>query len=496
MHPAITVVIVSYNRGSLARRAVESVLAQHGVDLEVVVVDASDDGTTRELLESISDDRVEVVTAWNAGMNTNRNVGIAHARGRWLAFLDDDDTVSASWASVLLGATGPNVGLVVGSHIEVDTVTEVRTLRTPVLDALAPTFFVGGTFLAAREAIIETGGMLDGLPMAHHWDLAVRLTAWCREHERDVVLIDEPVAVIERRPVGDRIQYSSRMTYEGKRWVRARHARSLADRPEVRATQANNIGVPAFRTGRVAESRRWFALGVLAEPARIRSWVRLAAASVTPLGRVLWGVPRREPLPSVGPRQGIRALDEIVRRNGPNPNTLVLPYRYVEATLAAAAGVPADEPERTAIAAGARKAAQLARSAGGSVERIEVDERGELIDPDGRGPAAVVLVAAVLGRAVAPFAVLDAAHQLVRPGGTVVVSEPDRDMVDGRFDLGPPSSGRALRRWTPEELDLLLTAADLEPTWIRPKVPVVVARRRGTSILATSVRRAEPDGSP
>ena len=97
MDPTISMVVVSFNRGEVACRAVRSILDQEGVDLEVVVVDASNDGTTCELIAAIGDPRLTVVTAWNAGMNTNRNVGIELARGRWIGFLDDDDILLPGW---------------------------------------------------------------------------------------------------------------------------------------------------------------------------------------------------------------------------------------------------------------------------------------------------------------------------------------------------------------------------------------------------------------
>jgi glycosyltransferase involved in cell wall biosynthesis len=87
---AITVVIPTYNRAALLTRAVESARAQTVAPFEILVVD---DGST--------DDTARIVAAWgapiryiataNGGVARARNVGIAQAKGDWIAFLDSDD---------------------------------------------------------------------------------------------------------------------------------------------------------------------------------------------------------------------------------------------------------------------------------------------------------------------------------------------------------------------------------------------------------------------
>jgi hypothetical protein len=86
--PTFSVIIPAYNRKTLVRRAVQSVLAQHECDFEVLVVDdASMDGSW-EMLSSLGDPRVRVLRhPINKGGSAARNTGLAAARGSFVAFL-------------------------------------------------------------------------------------------------------------------------------------------------------------------------------------------------------------------------------------------------------------------------------------------------------------------------------------------------------------------------------------------------------------------------
>ena len=86
----ITVIIPTYNRVSLLRRALESVLAQTLAAAQVIVVD---DGSTDDTSEMISRDfpGVEYLHQANQGVSAARNRGLEKAIQPWIAFLDSDD---------------------------------------------------------------------------------------------------------------------------------------------------------------------------------------------------------------------------------------------------------------------------------------------------------------------------------------------------------------------------------------------------------------------
>jgi glycosyltransferase involved in cell wall biosynthesis len=81
-----SVIIPTRNRPDFLAEAVESVLRQRDVALELIIVN---DGTVA--VPQFPDPRVLVISSGEAGAVPARNIGIAAAKGDVIAFLDDDD---------------------------------------------------------------------------------------------------------------------------------------------------------------------------------------------------------------------------------------------------------------------------------------------------------------------------------------------------------------------------------------------------------------------
>ena len=92
MSPVVSVVVPTHNRRELLREAISSVLAQTLRDLELIVVSDGSTDDTRSVIQSFADPRIMFVEQPASGRpSVPRNRGIALARGRFVAFCDDDD---------------------------------------------------------------------------------------------------------------------------------------------------------------------------------------------------------------------------------------------------------------------------------------------------------------------------------------------------------------------------------------------------------------------
>ncbi len=88
--PFFSVIIPTYNRYQLLKRAIDSVLSQTLSDFELIVVDdGSTDDTPGVAIEY--EGRIIYIRQDNGGVSKARNRGIHLARSPYIAFLDSDD---------------------------------------------------------------------------------------------------------------------------------------------------------------------------------------------------------------------------------------------------------------------------------------------------------------------------------------------------------------------------------------------------------------------
>ena len=88
--PQVTVIIPTFNRSKMLGKAIRSVLDQDFSDFELLVIDDGSTDQTPSLLKSF-EGRIKTIRQNNKGVSAARNLGIAHASGRLIAFLDSDD---------------------------------------------------------------------------------------------------------------------------------------------------------------------------------------------------------------------------------------------------------------------------------------------------------------------------------------------------------------------------------------------------------------------
>lgn len=93
--PLVSIILPSYNRKYIIKRAIDSCLNQSYQNIEIIVCDDhSTDGTEEYILEMcMCDDRIVYCRTpeGHKGANAARNAGIRIARGKYLCFLDSDD---------------------------------------------------------------------------------------------------------------------------------------------------------------------------------------------------------------------------------------------------------------------------------------------------------------------------------------------------------------------------------------------------------------------
>ncbi len=91
-HPAVSVVMATYNGAALLPETIQSLLAQSFGDFELIAVDDCSTDHTTDVLGSFADSRIRVLsTQINSGPVSARNLAVAASTGRLIAALDQDD---------------------------------------------------------------------------------------------------------------------------------------------------------------------------------------------------------------------------------------------------------------------------------------------------------------------------------------------------------------------------------------------------------------------
>lgn len=207
----LSVVIPTYNRAHYLPCAVESVLAQVGIEVEVVIVDdGSTDHTAAVVERHASRWRTRVRYLWqeHAERGTARNLGLRQAQGTCVAFLDSDDIWRPHHATACMTALerNPEAVAAYGECGQIDA--EGRVIRPWVRRptdrrAMFRNLCLKRLILHPTEVIVRRSALEDvafdpQIPGAEDWLLWVQLacrgvlepveepTVWMRVHSSGV----------------------------------------------------------------------------------------------------------------------------------------------------------------------------------------------------------------------------------------------------------------------------------------------------------------------
>lgn len=184
-NPTISIIIPAYNAEKTILATIASVQKQTFTDWELIVINDGSVDKTLEVLNTIKEPRMQVYSYTNGGVSVARNLGINHASGEYIAFLDADDLWTPDKLEMQLEALKQNP--------EADVVYswayylyEQKNLIKPS----QPIYFQGDVFadlligdfiiscsncLITKQAIEAVGEFDPEVPGAADWDYWLRL---------------------------------------------------------------------------------------------------------------------------------------------------------------------------------------------------------------------------------------------------------------------------------------------------------------------------------
>jgi glycosyltransferase involved in cell wall biosynthesis len=187
----VSVIISTYNRRVFLLTAIRSVLSQTLPPLEILICD---DGSTDGSADAVAALGSSIVR-WLPGAHVGfpavaRNRGLREARGRWVAFLDDDDVwlpEKLAVQKIMLDATGLpaccsdafRVGLGYSDNERLLSHVSGIPERLDFFTLVKGNRVICGSLIVKRDILLDLGGFPENITGHEDYALWLRLTTTC-----------------------------------------------------------------------------------------------------------------------------------------------------------------------------------------------------------------------------------------------------------------------------------------------------------------------------
>jgi lipopolysaccharide biosynthesis glycosyltransferase len=230
----VSVIIPTYNRADMITESVKSVLNQTYADFELLVVDDGSTDDTKQVVESIRDERIRYIAMpENGGAGAARNEGIRQAKYDYIAFQDSDDywLPEKLEKQMKLLAQHPEAGLVYCAYecrlsngaVQIVPSREILMNEKSghIYEYMLERNTIGApTVLMRRECLEKTGIFNEKLSALEDWELFLRISK-----EYEIAYLDE--ALVKVHPQNDGVSLNVAGYFEARCYMVALHKEDL-----------------------------------------------------------------------------------------------------------------------------------------------------------------------------------------------------------------------------------------------------------------------------
>ena len=228
--PLVSIITVTYNRGKLLGRCIQSVLNQTYTNIEHIVIDGGSTDETDEVAASFSSDKRFRFVKLNENRKVfyNYNYGAELAKGEYIAYLDSDDEYLAEKIEkqvALIQTLPEEYGMVYCWMTYFDSSKNNAFMRVhgyelngfvPIDAAIKPCVSGTPTLLIKKDAFWSVGGFDGEAEMTSDWEFCAR---FCQRWK--VKNLPESLVNVYVNHIYDRL--STEMRYN-KKYLKARIA--------------------------------------------------------------------------------------------------------------------------------------------------------------------------------------------------------------------------------------------------------------------------------
>ena len=182
----ISVVVTTFNRADLIRRALNSVINQTENNLEIIVIDNNSTDNTQEIIKNEFPE-VRLFKHDKKGVSSARNRGILESTREWIAFLDSDDEWHKEKISIQLNEIkiNPGVKLIHTDEIWIKNGKHINQKKKHkksggwiFSDCLAQCCISPSSVIINRKIFNDYGLFNEELEVCEDYDLWLRITAF------------------------------------------------------------------------------------------------------------------------------------------------------------------------------------------------------------------------------------------------------------------------------------------------------------------------------
>jgi len=173
-----SIIIPTYNRAHIIRNAIEAVMFQTFTDFELIISDDGSTDNTEEIISPfLSDSRIKYFKQMNKGVCAARNFGANHASGKYLIFLDSDDTINENWLSDFHSIAEKDFDMVFCSMIvfSPNGIEKKISCLKPYKKSNEKGIFNAGTWAMKRDLFFNIGQYDEQMKYGENTELKFRL---------------------------------------------------------------------------------------------------------------------------------------------------------------------------------------------------------------------------------------------------------------------------------------------------------------------------------
>lgn len=181
-YPLVSVIITTYKRNDMLKRAIDSVLSQTYPNIELIICDDFPDSDVEsKILPLYSSSNINITykkNTVNKGACYSRNVGIEIAKGEFIAGLDDDDEFTPIRISLLVKNYDPSYSCITSNTLVKTKSNEYSLFKKAKVVKLKDMLWdnaLGTQVLVEKNRLLCLDGFDLNLTSAQDADMWIRL---------------------------------------------------------------------------------------------------------------------------------------------------------------------------------------------------------------------------------------------------------------------------------------------------------------------------------